>query len=46
MFEQWLDESYRAQAPKRLVKQLDGEVKAPVATKNRVPGQVAARRDS
>ena len=25
MFKQWIDESYRAQAPKKLLKQLDGE---------------------
>jgi predicted DNA-binding protein (MmcQ/YjbR family) len=34
MLKQWIDESYRAQAPKKLVKQLDaGEGAAPVTTK-------------
>jgi predicted DNA-binding protein (MmcQ/YjbR family) len=28
MFKQWIDESYRAQAPKTLLKQLDGDVPA------------------
>jgi hypothetical protein len=32
MLKQWIDESYRAQAPKKLVKQLDGG-DAPVAKK-------------
>lgn len=32
MFKQWIDESYRAQAPKSLVKQLDGGTPAPKAT--------------
>ena len=31
MLKQWIDESYRAQAPKKLLKQLDGG--APAATK-------------
>ena len=30
MLKQWIDESYRAQAPKKLVKQLDGGAAAPV----------------
>ena len=29
LFKQWIDESYRAQAPKTLLKQLDGGVAAP-----------------
>ena len=29
MFKQWIDESYRAQAPKKLAAQLDGDVPAP-----------------
>ena len=37
LFEEWLDESYRAQAPKRLVKQLDGDGKTPAAAKKKVP---------
>jgi predicted DNA-binding protein (MmcQ/YjbR family) len=42
MLKQWLDESYRAQAPKKLVKQLDGEgtVTKP-APKKRVKKRVA-----
>lgn len=36
MLKQWIDESYRAQAPKKLVKQLDaGEGAAPVTTKQK-----------
>jgi predicted DNA-binding protein (MmcQ/YjbR family) len=36
MFKQWIDESYRAQAPKALVKQLDGEpVKKPAVKKKK-----------
>jgi predicted DNA-binding protein (MmcQ/YjbR family) len=41
MLKQWVDESYRAQAPKKLIKQLDGEgtVKAPA--KKRAKKRVA-----
>jgi len=37
MLKQWIDESYRAQAPKKLVKELDGgaDVKKPVAKKRK-----------
>lgn len=35
MLKQWIDESYRAQAPKKLVKQLDTGSVAPVATAKR-----------
>jgi predicted DNA-binding protein (MmcQ/YjbR family) len=36
MLKQWIDESYRAQAPKKLVKQLDGgDVKKPVVKSRR-----------
>jgi predicted DNA-binding protein (MmcQ/YjbR family) len=36
MFKQWIDESYRAQAPKKLVNELDGvEPKKPAAKKKR-----------
>jgi predicted DNA-binding protein (MmcQ/YjbR family) len=36
MFKQWIDESYRAQAPKTLLKQLDGGAPAkPVAKKKK-----------
>ncbi len=35
LFKQWIDESYRAQAPKRLLKQLDDGAGAPVAKKRR-----------
>jgi predicted DNA-binding protein (MmcQ/YjbR family) len=37
MLRQWIDESYRAQAPKKLLKQLDsgGDVKKPVAGKRK-----------
>lgn len=35
MFKQWIDESYRAQAPKTLVKQLDGGVPAKPAAKKK-----------
>jgi predicted DNA-binding protein (MmcQ/YjbR family) len=36
MFKQWIDESYRAQAPKKLVNELDGvEPKKPTAKKKR-----------
>jgi predicted DNA-binding protein (MmcQ/YjbR family) len=35
MFKEWIDESYRAQAPKKLVKQLDGGAPAPAAKKKK-----------
>ncbi|HEY4181410.1 MAG TPA: MmcQ/YjbR family DNA-binding protein [Kofleriaceae bacterium] len=40
MFKQWIDESYRAQAPKKLVKQLDQPPSMPAAkvTKRAKPG--------
>jgi hypothetical protein len=42
LFKEWLDESYRAQAPKKLVAQLDGApVKKPAARK---PAAKRARR--
>jgi predicted DNA-binding protein (MmcQ/YjbR family) len=40
MLKEWLDESYRAQAPKKLVKQLDGQAAAPAAR----PRSTARRR--
>jgi predicted DNA-binding protein (MmcQ/YjbR family) len=33
MLKQWIDESYRAQAPKKLVKQLDGDSSTPPPVK-------------
>lgn len=35
MLKQWIDESYRAQAPKKLVKQLDGGISTPPPVKKR-----------
>ena len=35
MFKQWIDESYRAQAPKKLVNELDGVAPKPPAAKKR-----------
>jgi predicted DNA-binding protein (MmcQ/YjbR family) len=43
MFKQWIDESYRAQAPKKLVKQLDGGVTAKPALKAKRPAKKKAR---
>lgn len=37
MLEAWIEESYRAQAPKRLVKQLDGASPAPPARPHATP---------
>jgi predicted DNA-binding protein (MmcQ/YjbR family) len=45
MLKQWIDESYRAQAPKKLVKQLDvggDAASAPSARSHRSPGAAAA----
>ena len=41
MLKEWIDESYRAQAPKKLVKQLDGgaALAAPVAAKRKPPAK-------
>jgi predicted DNA-binding protein (MmcQ/YjbR family) len=36
LMKEWIDESYRAVAPKTLVKMLDGAPPAPAATKKRV----------
>jgi predicted DNA-binding protein (MmcQ/YjbR family) len=43
MFKSWIDESYRAQAPKKLLKQLEGDVPAtkPVSKK---PRKAASKR--
>jgi predicted DNA-binding protein (MmcQ/YjbR family) len=49
MLKQWIDESYRAQAPKKLVKQLDaGEAATPVTTKQNAtkPKKPAKKRVS
>jgi predicted DNA-binding protein (MmcQ/YjbR family) len=35
MLKEWIDESYRAQAPKKLVKQLDGGVASPAPSVNK-----------
>ncbi len=44
-FEVWLDESYRAQAKKRRIAELDGAVKSPAAKKStRKPARKAARK--
>jgi predicted DNA-binding protein (MmcQ/YjbR family) len=43
MLKQWIDESYRAQAPKKLVKQLDGGGAAPVKKSKAVAKSVAKR---
>ena len=40
MFKSWIDESYRAQAPKKLIKELDGDA-APVSKK---PRKAASKR--
>lgn len=42
LFEQWIDESYRAQAPKRLIAELDGVALGraePAAKKKRAPAK-------
>ena len=45
LFEQWIDESYRAQAPKRLIKELEaGTAKAGAAKPARKPPVRTARR--
>ncbi len=44
MFKEWLDESYRAQAPKSLVKQLDGGAAAAKPTKPAKPKKPPAKR--
>jgi predicted DNA-binding protein (MmcQ/YjbR family) len=41
LFKEWLDESYRAQAPKKLVRQLDGG--APAQAAARVPAARSAK---
>ena len=41
MFKSWIDESYRAQAPKKLLKQLDGGDAAPASRK---PRKAASKR--
>jgi predicted DNA-binding protein (MmcQ/YjbR family) len=41
MLESWIDESYRAQAPKTLLKQLDGEPKKKTAKKKTVKKKTA-----
>src|SRR5262245_28806668 len=43
LLEEWLDESYRAQAKKRRLKELDGTAPAAKATKPAKPAQPAAR---
>jgi predicted DNA-binding protein (MmcQ/YjbR family) len=43
MLEEWLDESYRAQAPKRLIAQLDGAA-APKKAAERVPKKKSKAR--
>ena len=42
LFKEWLDESYRAQAPKKLVRQLDGA--APAAAPKRTAGSARSAR--
>jgi predicted DNA-binding protein (MmcQ/YjbR family) len=47
MLESWIDESYRAQAPKRLVKELDGEPPSgskKSATKKKAPSRKSATK--
>ncbi|KIG18340.1 DifB protein [Enhygromyxa salina] len=44
MLQAWIDESYRAQAPKRLIKQLDGDAPAPVAAKKKAAKKKAAKK--
>ena len=47
MFKEWIDESYRAQAPKKLVKQLDGDstaARAPTTKKAAKKKAVSPRK--
>ena len=48
MLKEWIDESYRAQAPKRLVAQLDGAARKPPPKKKeaRAKKKAAAKRES
>jgi predicted DNA-binding protein (MmcQ/YjbR family) len=44
LLKEWIDESYRAQAPKKLVKQLDAEGQAPVAASKAAPAKKKAAK--
>ncbi|MBX7116332.1 MAG: MmcQ/YjbR family DNA-binding protein [Myxococcaceae bacterium] len=44
MLQLWVDESYRAQAPKKCLKQLDGGEVAPAAKKSKVNKKASKRR--
>jgi predicted DNA-binding protein (MmcQ/YjbR family) len=43
MFKQWIDESYRAQAPKKLIRELDGGAPPKPAAKPKKPAKKKAR---
>ena len=44
LFKQWIDESYRAQAPKKLLTQLDGGAPATKASKKPAPARKKAKK--
>jgi predicted DNA-binding protein (MmcQ/YjbR family) len=44
MLKAWIDESYRAQAPKKLVKQLDGGAASPTSKAKATPKRKAATK--
>ena len=44
LFRSWIDESYRAQAPKKLIAQLDGAVPAPAAKRKAATKKAAKKK--